>query len=106
MGANCLIGKRYRTRERSVLEVGLSKDVLLMVGRAFRWLHGKEMRERKGLWAALDLANQFRAFVRSVDERSVDERSWPVILKRNTVRKLDSQSLPYDRNTTSRWTGD
>ena len=51
MGANCLIGKRYGTRERSILEVDLSKDVLLMVGRVFRQLQEKEMRERKSIGA-------------------------------------------------------
>ena len=50
--AQCLIGKRYRTRERSVLEVGLSKDVLLMVKRVFRRLQGKEMRKEKGVGAS------------------------------------------------------
>ena len=48
---SCFNGKRYGTRERSVLEVGLSEDVLLMVGRVFRRLQGKEMRERKGTGA-------------------------------------------------------
>ena len=56
---HCLIGKRYRTRERSVLEVGLSKDVLLMVGRTFRRLQGKEMRERKGTGASKALPERY-----------------------------------------------
>ena len=31
--------------------MGLSKDVLLMVRRVFRWLQGKEMRKEKGAGA-------------------------------------------------------
>ena len=54
-----MIEKRYGTRERLVLEVGLSKEVLLMVGRAFRRLQGKETRERKGTGASKALPERY-----------------------------------------------
>ena len=60
MGIRQLFDRKTVRNEKTFnFEIGLSKDVLLMAKRVFRWLQGKEIPERKGTGASRALPKRY-----------------------------------------------